>query len=254
MRLRRPVIAGNWKMHHGPTATREFFEAFLAAVPEREERSVLVFPPAPSMAAAAATVSGRSDVLIGAQHVHWEEHGAFTGEISTSIAADSGARAALVGHSERRQLFGETDAETGRKVRSCLSAGLVPVLCVGETLDEREAGAASSIVRRQLEAALGSLRPDELANVLIAYEPVWAIGTGRTASPADAADMHGDIRAFLVDHVGQTIAMGMPILYGGSVKPGNAADLLAASDVDGVLVGGASLDPANFAAICSAAG
>jgi triosephosphate isomerase len=223
-------------------------------VPERAERSLLIFPPAASIPAAVAAVAGRSDVLIGAQHLHWEEKGAFTGEISAAIALDAGARAALVGHSERRQLFGETDAETGRKVRTCLAAGLLPVLCVGETLDEREAGAASSVVRRQLDAALGSLRPDELANLLIAYEPVWAIGTGRTASPADAAEMHGDTRAFLVEHVGETIAMGVPVLYGGSVKPDNAADLLAASDVDGVLVGGASLDPADFAAICRAAG
>lgn len=254
MRVRRPVIAGNWKMHHGPSETREFFEAFLAAEPDREDRSVVLFPPAASLTAAAQAVADRPDILIGAQHVHWEERGAFTGEISAGIAIEAGARLALVGHSERRHLFGETDAETGLKVGACLAAGLVPMLCVGETLDERESGSASAIVRRQLDAALGALRPDEIANVLIAYEPVWAIGTGRTASPADAAEMHGDIRRFLLDGVGETIALGVPVLYGGSVKPDNAADLLSAADVDGVLVGGASLSPADFAAICQAAG
>lgn len=254
MRVRRPVIAGNWKMHHGPSATGDFFEAFLDAEPEREDRSIVVFPPAASLTVAVRAVAGRPDVLIGAQHVHWEEKGAFTGEMSTGIATEAGARLALVGHSERRHVFGETDAETGRKVGACLGAGLVPVLCVGETLDEREAGSASAVVRRQLEAAIGACRPDEVANVLIAYEPVWAIGTGRTASPDDAAEMHGDIRRFLVEQVGEMIAMGVPVLYGGSVKPDNARDLLAARDVDGVLVGGASLSSADFAAICQAVG
>lgn len=254
MAIRRPVIAGNWKMHHGPEAAGDFFRDFLDAAPVRDDRSIVFFPPAASLAAAANATRARPDITIGAQNVHWESKGAFTGEMSTAIAVEAGARMALVGHSERRHVFGETDAETAQKVEACLSADLVPVLCVGETLDEREAGSASDVVRRQLAAVLDVL-PEGAANrLIIAYEPVWAIGTGRTASPTDASEMHRGIRDFLIERVGEATASAVPILYGGSVKPDNAAELLCSDGIDGVLVGGASLDPADFARICAASG
>jgi triosephosphate isomerase (TIM) len=251
MPLATPILAGNWKMHLGPEAAREFFTDFLDAYPQTAGRTVAFFPPALSLAAAREALAGRDDVLLGVQNIHWEASGAFTGEISAPIAAEAGARLALVGHSERRHVFGETPGETGRKVRAALDAGLVPVLCVGETLEQREEGAAERVVEEQLTAGLAEAGADAAA-LLVAYEPVWAIGTGRTASPADAAEMHGRIRSWLARRFGDPAGRAIPILYGGSVKPDNAASLLAASDVDGVLVGGASLDPPGFARICRA--
>ena len=253
-RAPRPVIAGNWKMHQGPRAAREFVRTFLDAVEPDGQGSIVIFPPAVSLTAAVEEMHGREDIQLGVQNVYWEEKGAFTGEISAPLAAEAGARFVLVGHSERRHVFGETDGETARKTKACFDAGLTPVLCVGETLEEREAGAAADVVKRQLSAVCDGISGDRLASIVIAYEPVWAIGTGRTASPSDAAQMHGEIRAFLREIAGADVADRIPILYGGSVKPDNTADLLAADQVDGVLVGGASLDAGSFAAICRAAG
>lgn len=252
MRDRRPLIAGNWKMHHGPAATRAFFRDFLAHLPPGDDTPIAIFPPAVSLEAAVEATADRDDVTIGVQNLYWEPKGAFTGELSASMAREAGARMALVGHSERRHVFGETGEETGRKLAACLGAGLTPVLCVGETIEERDAGSATTVVRRQLAAALEPVPADQVARIVLAYEPVWAIGTGRTASPADAAEMHADVRQYLVQQVGDAVAAGVPILYGGSVKPDNAAELLAAPGVDGVLVGGASLDPSGFASICRA--
>lgn len=251
---RKPVLAGNWKMHKGPGETLEFFSAFLAAYPLREDRGVVFFPPALSLDAALAASALRPDIRCGVQSVHWEASGALTGEISASLAAASGAELALVGHSERRHLFGETDEETARKVRAVQGAGLVAVLCVGERIDARRAGRAEAVVEEQLTAALAGLSRSETPRLLIAYEPVWAIGTGETASPADARSMHAFIRGRLHETFGEKAGAGVAILYGGSVKPENAAELMSQPDVDGVLVGGASLDPASFAAICAAAG
>ncbi|HEX7241225.1 MAG TPA: triose-phosphate isomerase [Longimicrobiaceae bacterium] len=252
--VRRPVLAGNWKMHKGPAEAREFFAAFLERHPARNDRTVVFFPPALSLAAAREALGGRADVGLGVQNVHWEAKGAFTGETSAPMAADAGAAWVLVGHSERRHVFGETSAETARKVRAALDAGLVAVLCVGETLDERRAGRAEAVVREQLDAVLPTLGADEAERLVVAYEPVWAIGTGETATPQDAATMHAAVRARLREAYGEERAAATAVLYGGSVKPDNAAELLAASDVDGVLVGGASLDPAGFATICAAPG
>ncbi len=252
--VRRPVLAGNWKMHKGPAEAREFFAAFLERHPARDDRTVVFFPPALSLADAREALGGRADVLLGVQNVHWEAKGAFTGETSAPMAADAGAAWVLVGHSERRHVFGETSAETARKVRAALDAGLVAVLCVGETLDERRAGRAEAVVREQLDAVLPTLTADEAERLVVAYEPVWAIGTGETATPQDAATMHAAVRARLREAYGEERAAATAVLYGGSVKPDNAAELLAASDVDGVLVGGASLDPAGFATICAAPG
>jgi triosephosphate isomerase len=244
--MRRPIFAANWKMHLSPKAARAFMEAFLARVPPLDDREVWFFPPAIALEAVVTAARSRTDLAVGAQNVHWEEAGAFTGEVSASMIRDAGATAALVGHSERRHVFGETDAETGRKVRALLAHGLVPMLCVGEKIEQREAGATLSVVGRQL-GALEDLEPQALARVVIAYEPVWAIGTGKTATPADAVEVH----AFIRDWMGRegVEPHQTRILYGGSVKPDNVADLVAQAEIDGVLVGGASLDPATWSAM-----
>ena len=241
--MRRLLFAANWKMHVSPPEAREYFRTFLSRHAPAGDRDVWFFPPAVSVEAAAEAVRHRADIVVGIQDIHWEPKGAFTGAVSAPLAAQAGARAALIGHSERRHVFGETDAETARKVRAALEHGLAPVLCVGETLEEREAGATFAVVTRQLEAALGGLPPDALDRVDVAYEPVWAIGTGRNATPTDAGQVHRHIRAWLASHS----ARRMRILYGGSVNLRNAADLLAEPELDGVLVGGASLDAAGWA-------
>lgn len=247
----RPVIfAANWKMHHGPEAGRRFIERFRELVRPAAERELWFFPPAATLPAVASGLAGRGDAHAGAQNVHWEAKGAFTGEMSVGIAKETGASGALVGHSERRHVFGESDADTRRKVAAVLQGGLVPMLCVGELLAEREAGRTEEVVLRQLEAALSGLAADALDRVLIAYEPVWAIGTGRNATPADAAAVHAVIRARLA-----ALGRGLdgPVLYGGSVNLKNAQTLLAEPEVDGVLVGGASLEPDAWAELISAA-
>ncbi len=238
------TFAANWKMHHGPQAGRAFVERFLEAVPERAGRELWIFPPAVSLATVAESARSRSDLRVGAQNVHWEAKGAFTGETSVPIAREAGARGALVGHSERRHLFGETDDETRRKAAALHEGGLVPMLCVGEKLEEREAGNTEAVVLRQLRAALEGLPAERLARTLVAYEPVWAIGTGRNATPADAAAVHRVIRTELT-RLGA--AGRMTILYGGSVNLKNALSLLAEEEVDGVLVGGASLEADTWA-------
>jgi triosephosphate isomerase len=233
------LFAANWKMHHGPAAARELVRAVLGKTDPREGRRLLFFPPAVSLAATAEVVRGRDDAAVGAQNIYWEPKGAFTGETSALLARDAGATWALVGHSERRHKFGESDAETALKMRAALAAGLAPLLCVGETLGERERGQKEAVVRRQLEAGMGGLDPTAMERVAIAYEPVWAIGTGVTATPADAAAMHRMVREWLGRRSGG--ASRVPILYGGSVSPENAPALLAERELDGVLVGGASL-------------
>jgi len=248
------VVAANWKMHKGPDETRAFFAALGFHVGPRRPR-VLLFPPAVSLAAALA--ARPAHVGIGVQNIHWEDEGAFTGETSALLARAAGAEHVLVGHSERRQHFGESDADVTRKAAAALRHGLVPMVCVGETLAERRAGRVAEVIVRQLDAALEGLggrstRPDGDAGFSIAYEPVWAIGTGETATPADAEGAHGTLRARLREKLGEA-SCRVPILYGGSVKPDNAAALMAAADVDGVLVGGASLDPAAFAVVVEAA-
>ena len=244
----KPVFAANWKMNHGPSDGRAFLRAFLAHLPRGDRRTLVFFPPAITVPSVVEALADRPEVFVGVQNVHHEAAGAFTGEISAPMARDAGARMVLVGHSERRHVFGETDEQTAKKCELVIRAGLIPMLCVGETLDEREAGHTEAVVLRQLAAGLGSLDNAQVANVVIAYEPVWAIGTGRTATPDDASAVHAAIRRALRERVGDRAAV-MPILYGGSVNRGNAKLLLAAGDVDGLLVGGASLDAGNWAAI-----
>jgi triosephosphate isomerase len=236
------IFAANWKMNVTPAEARVFAEAFLSRVPEAKGRTLAFFPSAVVLETTARAFGDRSDLRIGAQDVYWESKGAFTGATSAALARSAGAVCALVGHSERRHVFGETDADTQRKVRALFDAGLTPFLCVGEKLEERESGQTESVVLRQLDAATNGLSTDELARLTVAYEPVWAIGTGRNATPDDAAEVHLSIRAALGN-------LAVPILYGGSVNKGNVAALLSRSEIDGVLVGGASLDPAGWAEV-----
>jgi triosephosphate isomerase (TIM) len=250
---RVPVIAGNWKLHHGPAAARRFVDAFLPLHVPRGDREVAIFPTSIALAAVRDALAGRSDIALGVQNVYWEAAGAFTGEISAGLAREAGASLALIGHSERRHVFGESTDDTVRKLRAVLDAGLRAVLCVGETLEERRAGRENEVVEGQLRPTLDVVGVDEVDRVIIAYEPVWAIGTGETATPADAAAMHAHVRGVLSASLGADAAGATRILYGGSVKPANAAELLAAADVDGLLVGGASLEAESFAAICNAA-
>lgn len=249
--MRPRVIAGNWKMHHGPAATRRFFGEFSPRLSD-PEATILIFPPAISLPAAAESRGGRPEVSLGIQNIHWEPKGAFTGEHSAAMALAVGARFALVGHSERRHVFGETDAQVERKVAAAIGEGLVPVVCVGETLDERREARVEEVIVRQLDAALLGVPENAKKSVLVAYEPVWAIGTGETATVDDVAEAHGILRRRLKEVRGDGFAQEVAILYGGSVNPENAADLLSVADVDGVLVGGASLDPESFARIAEA--
>lgn len=243
------VIAGNWKMHLGPRDARAFFADFdISAVPA--DRELLVFPPSVSLTAVVDEPARDARVQVGVQNIHWEDKGAFTGEVSAPMAAQAGATFALIGHSERRHVFGETDQETALKVAAARRGGLVPVVCVGETLEERRSGDLERIILRQLDAVLPELADDR--RFLVAYEPVWAIGTGETASPADASEAHAILRSRLGEALGSERAAGVALLYGGSVKPDNAGELLSAPEVDGVLVGGASLDPVSFARIAAA--
>ena len=242
----KPVIAGNWKMHTTPDEAAAFVRAFDASDLAVE---VVLFPTAVALHAALEARGDRA-IAFGVQNIHWEAAGAFTGEISAELAASAGASHCLIGHSERRHVFGETDGEVGRKVTAALRAGLVPVVCVGETLDERRAGRVDEVITRQLDAVLGMV--NDGTTWMVAYEPVWAIGTGETATPEDASAAHRTLRARLVERFGGAAAQRVPILYGGSVKPENAAELLAADEVDGVLVGGASLKADSFRAIAEA--
>ena len=247
-RTQGPVFAANWKMNIGPRSARTFFADFLPRVPEQQGKHLVFFPPAVSLAAVVESLSERGDIAAGGQNIHGKPNGAYTGEISAPLLAEAGGTHALVGHSERRQLFGESVEDTIGKCKAALGTGLEVVLCVGETLDERRAGRAEEVVRTQLAPVLQALGAEAVRDRwMIAYEPVWAIGTGETASPEDAQQMHAFVRRLLRD----AELDATPVLYGGSVKPDTASSLLAQSDVDGVLVGGASLEPSGFAAICN---
>lgn len=243
--MRPLVFAGNWKMNVGPVEAREYLRAFFAAGEIPHERSVWLFPPAVSIEVVAQGVSGHRNVSVGAQDIYWEPKGAFTGAISGALATQAGARMTLIGHSERRHVFGETNEETGKKMQAALAADLQPVLCVGETLPQREAGETMAVVTRQLEAAFRAGWAEGRGRITIAYEPVWAIGTGRNATPQDAAEVHRAIREWLRTNVSRSVAF--LILYGGSVNLKNVAELLAEHELDGVLVGGASLNPRDWA-------
>lgn len=246
--MKKPVFAANWKMNHAPADAEAFLRQFLAHYPRSQDRSVILFPPALTLYAVHAGLRDRPDIKLGVQNIHWEDHGAFTGENSAAIARGAGAKFALVGHSERRHVFGESDEQAGLKVAAAFRGGLTPVLCVGETLAQREAGDTLAVVIRQLRAGLERVEKTQIPSCLLAYEPVWAIGTGKTATPTDASTVHVALRAELRALAGDR-SEAVPILYGGSVNRGNAEALLAAQSVDGLLVGGASLDAEAWSAI-----
>lgn len=249
--MRRPLVAGNWKLHGSRASNASLLGAIRAGLQSSWDLDVMVCPPFVYLAEVAAALQG-SPTILGAQDASAEVQGAFTGEVSASMLRDVGCSHVLVGHSERRTLFGESDDLVARKFRTAVASGLSPVLCVGETLQQRQAGATEAVIRQQLDAVLAAVSDEELARGIIAYEPVWAIGTGHTASPEQAQEVHAVIRRTVLVRSAR-IAGELRILYGGSVKGANAQALFAMPDIDGGLVGGASLDAVDFLKICSAA-
>ncbi len=250
MTSRRPIIAGNWKMHGTRAETERLLSALQlqSAGDACSDREVIVAPPFTSLETAARLLAG-SPIRLAAQNLYWEPHGAFTGEVSGPMLQELGCSYVILGHSERRQFFGETDEQVARKVKAAQAHSLIPIICVGETLEERENGSTTTIIARQVQGALQGQTPTEVASLVIAYEPVWAIGTGRTATPAQAQEIHTAIRALLAALTNQSTAAEVRILYGGSVKPENVDGIMAQADIDGALVGGASLQADAFARI-----
>ena len=246
--MRKKLIAANWKMYKNPAQTSEFFNAFLPLVAGHDRDEIAVCPPYIDLQTAVAAANG-SNVAIGAQDVYWEKEGAFTGEISWSMLLDIGCTHVIIGHSERRQYFGETDDIVNFKLKASLECGLTPICCVGEVLEERESGLTEDVLRRQCTRAFHKISAKKAAKMVIAYEPVWAIGTGKTATPQLASEAHLVIRAEAAKAFGDEFAAKLRILYGGSVKPENAKALMSEEEIDGALVGGASLDPKSFTAI-----
>ncbi|HVO57432.1 MAG TPA: triose-phosphate isomerase [Dongiaceae bacterium] len=247
-KARRRVIAGNWKMYKTQPETRAFFAAFLPLVAGAGHCDIVIAPPFTAIAAAVEAAKG-SKVSIGAQNLHWQKEGAFTGEISAGMLVDAGCKYVIVGHSERRQYFRETDGWVAQKTKAALTDGLTPIVCVGEQLNEREEGRTEEVLSQQFIGGPGSLTPEEFSRILLAYEPVWAIGTGRTATPEIAAAAHRFLRRCAQEQFSAEAAENIRILYGGSVKPDNIQGLMAQQELDGALVGGASLDAKSFAAI-----
>ena len=249
---RKPMMAGNWKMHHTHLEAIQVVQklGFRLEGKDFDRVDVVVCPAFTALRSVQTTIDGdRLAIGLGAQNCHWESQGAFTGEISAPMLAKLNVKYVIVGHSERRELFGETDQIVAKKLRAVLGAGMTPIICVGETLEERELGTTDEKVKGQIEAAFQRLPADDAARCIIAYEPIWAIGTGRNATPDDANNTIGVIRGHVRVGLGDALADGLRILYGGSVKPGNVAELMAMPEIDGGLVGGASLDPDEFARV-----
>jgi triosephosphate isomerase len=247
--MKHLIFAGNWKMHHAPADAAGFVREFLAHFQRAQDRTVILFPPALTLPSVVTALKERPDIQIGVQNIHWEDKGAFTGENSAAIARGAGAKYVLIGHSERRHVFGETNEQTRLKIAAAFRAGLTPVLCVGEKLEEREKGKTDAVVLKQLKAAIDGLDPKQVGDMLVAYEPVWAIGTGKNATPTDANAVHAVLKKALLEATDR--AGGVPVLYGGSVNQGNVKSLVAEESVDGVLVGGASLDAGSWLSIVS---
>ena len=246
--MRKYLIIGNWKMNQNRSETAAFLDDFLPLYKKNEDVEVGIAPPFTSIGVCGDKLS-ESSIFLGAQNCHWEDSGAYTGEISAGMLKECGCSFAIIGHSERRQLFGESDEGVNKRALALLSAGLTPIVCVGETLDEREQGEAFNVVTRQLERGLAGVSPEKLSQVVVVYEPVWAIGTGKTASTAQAQEVHKLIRKVIAKLGGDSISQQTRILYGGSVNDKNAASLLRENDIDGALVGGASLDAQKFASL-----
>jgi triosephosphate isomerase len=245
---RTPIIAGNWKMYKTVQETVVYIKQLKALVNSARDVEIVVAPPLTALHAAAEVIRG-SHVSVAAQHIHWEREGAFTGEVSATMVREAGADYVIIGHSERRTLFGETDLDVNRKLAAALGAGLTAIVCVGETLDQRDASQTLDVLDRQVKEGLDNVTSAQVADLVLAYEPVWAIGTGRTATPEQAQEAHAHIRTRLRQWFGADAAERCHILYGGSVKTDNVASLLAQPDVDGALVGGASLDVRTFSEI-----
>jgi triosephosphate isomerase len=246
--MRKKLIAANWKMYKTPDDTFAFLQLLVHEVSDHTRDEIVVCPPFVCLPAA-VQAARHSNVRIGAQNMFWEKEGAYTGEVSAGMLLAVGCTHVIVGHSERRQYFGETDETVNRRLKAALAAGLVPIVCVGEVLQEREAGLTDDVLRRQCSVAFRGIAGEQARAIVMAYEPVWAIGTGKTATPQIAADAHHVVRAEAAKALGQEIADNLRILYGGSVKPENAKALMSQAEIDGALVGGASLDPKSFAAI-----
>jgi triosephosphate isomerase (TIM) len=245
---RKKLIAANWKMYKNPAQTQEFFNNFLPLIFDHHRDEIVVCPPYVDLHAAIESAQG-SEIAVGAQNVYWKDEGAFTGEIAPQMLVAVGCTHVIIGHSERRQYFGETDDTVNLKLKAALEHGLTPIVCVGEVLEEREAGLTEDVLRRQCMRAFSALSASKADKLVVAYEPVWAIGTGKTATPEMAADAHVLIRGEAAKAFGDEFAAGLRILYGGSVKPENAKALMSQEEIDGALVGGASLDAKSFAAI-----
>jgi len=245
---RKPILAGNWKMNMTATQARELASKLIPLVSSVKDRDIVLGPPFTALSAVAETIKG-TNIGLAAQNLHWEDKGAFTGEISADMLLDSGCKYVIIGHSERRQYFGETDETVNKKVKQALKKGLLPILCVGETLAERDAGKLSEIINRQVTGGLKDIPAGDMVKIVIAYEPVWAIGTGKTATPEQANEVHALIRQKVKALYSADIADGLRIQYGGSVTPENVSTLMAMPDIDGALVGGASLKPESFAAL-----
>jgi triosephosphate isomerase len=246
--MRRPIIAGNWKMYKTLQETVQFIEEFKPLVKSSIHCDIVIAPPFTALSEAVKAARG-SNIGISAQDLFWEREGAFTGEVSASMLADLGSRYTIIGHSERRQYFGETDETVNKKIRAALNGTLIPIVCVGETLAEREAGQTRPVIETQCHQGFAGLTGADFSHIIVAYEPVWAIGTGRTATPELAEEVHEVIRSWIQQQFGERVAQGLRILYGGSVKPENVKGLMAQSDIDGALVGGASLNADSFARI-----
>ncbi|KZE36444.1 triose-phosphate isomerase [Bhargavaea cecembensis] len=251
--MRKPIIAGNWKMHKTLGEAESFFDSVKGKLPEAGQAETVICAPAPFLASLAGR-AGDATPAVGAQTMHEEEKGAFTGEVSPVMLTDLGVRYVVIGHSERREYFNETDQSVNRKVKAAFGHGLVPIICVGESLEERESGKTAEKISGQVRAALDGIGAENAAGAVIAYEPIWAIGTGKTATSEMANEACGEIRSTLADLFGQDTAEQIRIQYGGSVKPENIEELLAQPDIDGALVGGASLEPESFIALAEAAG
>ena len=246
--VRKPVIAGNWKMFKTAAETVKFFQVFRPLVKDVTHAQIIIAPPFLSLLVSVEGAKG-SQIKIAAQNLHWESEGAFTGEVSASMIKAAGVQAVIIGHSERRKYFHETDETVNLRVKAALRGGLTPIVCIGETLGQREAGQTKAVLLQQFGGSLASLTEKDFSRIIVAYEPVWAIGTGHTATPEIAAEAHCYIRGEAKERFGEKAAEKLRILYGGSVKPANIQGLMAKPDIDGALVGGASLEPASMAAI-----
>ena len=249
---RKPIIAGNWKLNKTRKETVDLATTLYKILKDVRDVDIVICPVYTALVDASKALSG-SLIKLGAQDLFWEDSGAYTGEVSAPLIKDTGAQFVIIGHSERRQYFGETDESVNKKAKAALKHGLTPIVCIGELLAEREANKTFEVIQKQCEGSLKNLSSQELEKIIVAYEPVWAIGTGKTATPAQAQEVHGFIRQFLSKCAGEAAAQKIRIQYGGSVKPDNTAELMAQPDIDGALVGGASLNVESFAAIVKGA-